>query len=246
MQAPHPPLKRYYPTELERRAWVRGLFDRTAGDYDRVERALALGTGSWYRRHALRSTGLCPGMTVLDIGVGTGLVAREAARIVGDPTRVTGVDPSAGMVEHAHVPAGVRLLAGSAESIPATDAFADFLSMGYALRHISDLSRAFCEFHRVLKPGGILCLLEITQPEGNLRRALLKCYMRSVVPLIARLVARHRDMPQLMRYYWDTIEACAPPVAIVAAIQQAGFVEVRRRVELGIFSVYCARKPSAS
>jgi demethylmenaquinone methyltransferase / 2-methoxy-6-polyprenyl-1,4-benzoquinol methylase len=222
---------------------VRGLFDRTAGDYDRVERALAFGTGSWYRRYALRGTGLLPGMSVLDIGVGTGLVAREAARIVGDPTCVTGVDPSSGMVRHAQVPAGLRLLQGSAESIPASDGCTDFLSMGYALRHISDLSRAFREFHRVLKPGGILCLLEITLPEGRVPRAVLKGYMRSVVPLVAWAVARHRDMPQLMRYYWDTIEACAPPREIVAAIEQAGFAQVRRRVDLGIFSIYGARKP---
>jgi len=162
--APHPPLKAYYPTEEDRRQWVLGLFNRTAGDYDRVERVMAFGTGSWYRRRALRMAGLSSGMTVLDIGVGTGLVAREAAVLCGDPTRVTGVDPSPGMVENAKVPAGVRLVAGSAESIPAEPASADFLSMGYALRHISDLSVAFREFHRVLKPGGRLCLLEITRP----------------------------------------------------------------------------------
>jgi demethylmenaquinone methyltransferase/2-methoxy-6-polyprenyl-1,4-benzoquinol methylase len=224
---------------------VLNLFDRTAGDYDRVERLMALGTGSWYRRCALQRSGLRSGMTVLDVGVGTGLVAREAARIVGDPRQVLGVDPSAGMVENAKVPPGVRLANGSAESIPAPDASADFLSMGYALRHISDLSLAFREFHRVLKPGGRLCLLEITRPDSAFSRTLLKMYMRGMIPLAARLVARHRDIPKLMRYYWDTIEACAPPPSIMAAITAAGFVEVHRHVELGIFSEYRASKPPA-
>ena len=237
-------MKAYYAHEGDRRGWVLDLFDRTAGDYDRLERIMALGTGSWYRRRALRGAGLRPGMTVLDIGVGTGLVAREAARIVGDPTRVLGVDPCAGMLDTAKVPPGVRLASGSAESIPAPDASADFLSMGYALRHISDLSLAFREFYRVLKPGGRLCLLEITRPDGACLRALLKTYMRGVIPLAARLVARHRDMPTLMRYYWDTIEACAPPPSIVAAITAAGFVDVRRHLELGIFSEYRAVKPT--
>jgi demethylmenaquinone methyltransferase/2-methoxy-6-polyprenyl-1,4-benzoquinol methylase len=170
-------------------------------------------------------------------------VAREAARIVGDPARVVGVDPSPGMVRNAHVPAGVQLLAGSAECIPAADAAADFLSMGYALRHMSDLSLAFQEFHRVLRPGGRLCLLELTRPERASSRALLRLYMRGLIPLAARLVGHHADTPELMRYYWDTIEACAAPACILAAIRAAGFVDVRRNVELGIFSEYCARKP---
>src|SRR5581483_9505744 len=199
---------------------------------------MAFGTGSWYRRRALQRAGLSSGMTVLDIGVGTGLVAREAAVLCGDPTRVTGVDPSAGMVENAKVPPGVQLVAGSAESIPVASASADFLSMGYALRHVSDLSVAFREFHRVLRPGGRLCLLEITRPEGRWRRALLKTYMGTLVPWAARVLARERDTPLLMRYYWDTIEKCVAPPLITAALEAAGFVEVGRRVDLGIFSQY--------
>jgi demethylmenaquinone methyltransferase/2-methoxy-6-polyprenyl-1,4-benzoquinol methylase len=147
------------------------------------------------------------------------------------------------MVEHARVPAGVRLLAGSAEDIPSADVTADFLSMGYALRHISDLPTAFAEFFRVLRPGGRLCLLEITQPKSALGRALLKGYLRGLVPAVAAAISRHRDMPELMRYYWDTIAACVPPASIMDALATAGFVDVDRYVELGIFSEYRARKP---
>ena len=57
--------------------------------------------------------------------------------------------------------------------------------MGYALRHIGDLTAAFNEFFRVLRPGGLLCVLEITLPKGTLSRALLKGYMRGVVPWLA-------------------------------------------------------------
>ncbi len=67
--------------------------------------------------------------------------------------------------------------------------------------------------------------------------------MRVMVPLAARLVARHRDTPELMRYYWDTIEACAAPEKILEALREAGFAEVDRHVELGIFSEYRGVKP---
>jgi len=244
MQAPHPPLRDYYTQEAERGGWVRQLFDRTAGDYDRIERVMALGSGSWYRRRALRRAGLEPGMRVLDIGVGTGLTARQAALLTGPSGKVTGIDPSTGMIESAKVPAAVELLLGSAENIPVDSASADFLSMGYALRHIADLSAAFTEFMRVLKPGGRICLLEITRPEGRLPRAALKAYMRGVVPFLAGILGDNADSPTLMRYYWDTIDACVAPGEILGAIREAGFIEEYRFVELGVFSEYCARKPA--
>ncbi len=200
VHAPHVPLTDYYDSEQERRGFLRGIFDHTAGHYDRIERLLAFGTGPWYRRQALIRAGLGPGMRIADIGTGTGLVAREAAVLTGDPTLVVGVDPSPGMMANAHLPAGVELVEGRAEEIPFPDHSFDMLSMGYALRHISDLSVAFREFHRVLKPGGRICLLEITRPTHAWSRALLKAYMRGVVPLLARAVGGDAETARLWRY----------------------------------------------
>ncbi len=243
MEAPHGPLEHYYGAESNRQSWVRELFSQSAGDYERVESAMAFGTGSKYRHRALVSSGLQRGMRVVDIGVGTGLVAREAAAIVGDARLVVGVDPSIGMLANARVPEGVSLLLGSAEQIPLANDSTDFLSMGYALRHLGDVTAAFNEFLRVLKPGGLLCILEFTLPNGSLSRALLKGYMRGVVPWLAARLARHNEMPKLMRYTWETIEACVPPAMVMRGLERAGFHQVTRHVELGIFAEYRAVKP---
>jgi demethylmenaquinone methyltransferase/2-methoxy-6-polyprenyl-1,4-benzoquinol methylase len=244
--APHAPLTDYYSSEQERAGFIRRMFDSTAADYDRMELILGFGTGPWYRGQALERAGLRPGMRVVDVGVGTGLVARAAVRIVGNPQLVVGVDPSPGMMSSARLPPGVSLLEGTAETIPFPDASFDFLSMGYALRHIGDLSLAFREFHRVMKPGARLCLLEITRPEKGIGGALMKAYMKGVVPVLARIVGSAKDTSLLWRYYWDTIEACVPPEQVLATLEAAGFTGVRRHVEskaLSMLSEYQAIKP---
>jgi demethylmenaquinone methyltransferase/2-methoxy-6-polyprenyl-1,4-benzoquinol methylase len=240
---PHTPLPAYYGDEVEHRQFLRRIFDDTAPDYDRIERVLALGSGPWYRRMALRRAGLGAGAHLLDVGIGTGLVAREAIDLIKPNGRLVGVDPSPGMMGEIKLP-GVELLEGRAEALPRADASCDFVSMGYALRHLDDVRAAFGEFHRVLRPGGRVLVLEITRPEGRVGTALLKAYMRAVVPLIARVVARKRDTAELWRYYWDTIEACIAPAAVLASLRAAGFQDVQRRVELGIFSEYTATKPA--
>lgn len=240
---PHAPLSAYYGDEDDHQRFLKRIFDETAPDYERIERLLALGSGPWYRRKALERAGLKAGDRVLDVGIGTGLVAREALKRIGPGGSLVGVDPSAGMMSQVGVP-GVTLLQGRAEALPRENATADFLSMGYALRHLADVSAAFAEFHRVLRPGGRLLVLEITRPRGRLSMLALRTYMRAVLPLVAGAVGRRQGTAELWRYYWDTIEACIPPAAVMDALRAAGFADVQRHVELGIFSEYTATRPA--
>jgi demethylmenaquinone methyltransferase/2-methoxy-6-polyprenyl-1,4-benzoquinol methylase len=241
--APHPTLTDYYPADADKRQFLRGIFDDAANEYDRVESAVSFGSGRWYRRRCLKVAGLTAGMSVLDVAMGTGLVAREARAMVTDTGRVYGVDPSPGMLAAARS-AGVPGILGVAEALPVgSDAF-DVVSMGYALRHVPDLSTAFAEMRRVLRPGGRLCILEVTAPESGLGRWALGAYFRVAMPAMEIALRTSVETRRLWRYYWKTIEACVAPERVLAALRTAGFADVTRRVELGVFSCYLARKPS--
>ncbi len=245
---PHRPLTRHYAAPSGRLPFVRDLFNGTAADYDRINGVFSLGTGGWYRREALRRAGLAPGQRLLDVAVGTGLVAAEAARVLGDPSAVTGLDLSEGMLAEARrrLGGGVKLVQARAEALPIADGSVDFVSMGYALRHVADLGVAFAEYRRVLRPGGRVLLLEIGRPEGETAQAVLKAYLGRVVPALCRWTAPRRRAGQLMEYYWDTIEACVPAEAILRHLRAAGFADVRCDTSLGVFKAYSGRRPPAA
>lgn len=243
--SPHPEFVSYYRASQDKKAFLREIFDATAPDYDRVERVLALGSGRWYRRQALKRAGLAAGMSVLDVATGTGLVAREAIHLVGPGGRVTGLDPSAGMLGQTRELVGLHPVLGRGEALPLPGDTFDFLSMGYALRHLPDLKPAFGEFFRVLRPGGRVCILEITRPSGWVRRRLLWAYFRIGLPAASRFMRTSKETRRLWQYYWETIDACVEAEVVMNALREAGFSDVRRAVSLGLFSEYTGTKPSA-
>lgn len=240
---PHPILDPYYRNPAEKREYLRGIFDDTAQDYDRMESIASFGSGRWYRRQALRRAGLGPGMSVLDVATGTGLLAREAIALVGPGGSVTGVDPSTSMLRHAIDELHLPTIVATAESIPVESGRFDFVTMGYALRHVSDLHAAFVEMARVLRPGGRMCVLEVSRPASAVKRFLLRAHLKGVFPIAAKLVGRAPRTSELWKYYWETIEQCVPPESLMQAMTDAGLVGVARSVSMGCFSEYTATRP---
>jgi len=238
-------LPEYYESDAERQPFVTALFDGAARHYDRVCALMSFGSGQWYRRQALVRAGLRRDMKLLDVATGTGLVARAAVRVVGDPQNVIGIDPSRGMLAQARQALAIPLVQGRLDALPFPDAHFDFLSIGYALRHVGDLDVAFGECRRVLKPGGRLLVLEITRSPSVVTRAVTRFYFQQVVPRIMWATTRSEPARMLTRYYWDTIAACVPPAVILDCLSGGGFVDVRRVVFGNCLSEYVAAKPGA-
>jgi demethylmenaquinone methyltransferase/2-methoxy-6-polyprenyl-1,4-benzoquinol methylase len=239
---PHPVLKTYYETEHDRESFVTALFDGAARHYERIGQILDLGSGPTYRRYALVRAGLRPGMKLLDVATGTGLMARGGRRVVGAAGRVVGIDPSRGMLGEARKALAGSLVQGRAEALPFRDAQFDMLSMCFALRHVADLEVAFREYRRVLKPGGRLLLVEVSRPESATTRWLIRVYFQRVLPRIMRISTGNRPAELLMKYFWDTIDQCVPPEVILEVARASGFTAARRRVFAGFLSEYVGVK----
>jgi demethylmenaquinone methyltransferase/2-methoxy-6-polyprenyl-1,4-benzoquinol methylase len=237
------PADEYYANPAGRMPFARTMFNRTAKYYDSANGLFSLGSGAWYRRACLRWAGLRPGMLVVDVAVGTGLLAREIVAITRDRKAVIGIDVSEAMLAIARAKLGIQLIQAAAEALPVAPGRADFLAMGYALRHIADLQAALAEALRVLRPGGTIVLLEISAPRKKFFRAIAAAYIGKVVPLLALLTMRDERARTLMRYHWQTIVNYMPPEAVTATMTAAGFESVRRWTELDLFHCYTGRKP---
>jgi demethylmenaquinone methyltransferase/2-methoxy-6-polyprenyl-1,4-benzoquinol methylase len=239
---PHPPITARYACPEDKPAFVRKLFDDGAEHYDRIVDLGFFHSGGRYRRWSQKRNGLRPGMQLLDVACGTGLVAAEAAKILGSAETITCLDPSEGMLAIARKRLAARFVPGRAEALPFRENSFDFLTMGYALRHVVSFEEAFGEFHRVLRPGGKVLILEVTKPSHRFGAFFFRLYFGRIYPLLTRLFTRSRKAEDMMAYFWETMDACVPPEAVIAALRSAGFVRVARRPLLGLFSEYTGIK----
>jgi demethylmenaquinone methyltransferase/2-methoxy-6-polyprenyl-1,4-benzoquinol methylase len=224
---PHPTLREYYPADHTRQRFLNDLFDRTAYQYRAIDKATGLGAGLWYRSKSLQEAGLRVGMRVLDVACGPGLVTQCALELVGPTGYVVGLDPSIGMLREARKSPCRYLVQGVGEQLPFPDQSFDFLSMGYALRHVSDLRAAFREYRRVLKPGGVVVLMEISRPRSAVLQAVSRFYIKTVMGIVFSTATGNRDMRTLTRYWWDTTENCVASETILGALGAVGFAQCR-------------------
>ena len=163
---------------------VRGMFDRIAPVYDAMNRVMTAGLDRSWRRLTVQAV-VQPGDRVLDACCGTGDLALAAEREGGI---VTGLDFSPGMLERARRKSDtVEWIEGDLLALPFADDSFDAATVGFGVRNVADLDAALGELRRVLRPGGRLAILEITQPRGVLR-PFFSLWFDRVVPLLGKVL----------------------------------------------------------
>lgn len=239
---PHPSLLKHYQSTDDKQPFLRKIFDDSAKHYEGIAKWGWFNSGDWYRRMALRRAGLRAGMKTIDVAAGTGITARAILDIVGDKHLVTCVEPSAGMIVESKKLLDCEHIQAEAESMPLEEQQYDFLTMGFALRHVDNLDEAFIEYCRVLKPGGKALILDVTTPENPLGYFFMKLYFKTLLPFFTRVFTGSQPAHYLMAYYWETMENMVDSEEVLSLLKKAGFSQVTMRLNLGIFTEYEAIK----
>jgi demethylmenaquinone methyltransferase/2-methoxy-6-polyprenyl-1,4-benzoquinol methylase len=183
---------------------------------------------------------------VLDLAGGTGDLAREFARIVGERGRVVLADINAAMLEHgrrrlvdAGVAGNVELAQVNAEELPFADNTFDRITIAFGLRNVTDKEAALAEMHRVLKPGGKALILEFSRPSSAIKPAY-DLYSFKVLPLLGRLIAKDPDSYQ---YLAESIRMHPDQETLLGMMQDAGFERCRyNNLTAGIVALHTGYK----
>lgn len=163
---------------------VRTMFDRIAPVYDVMNRVMTAGLDRRWRRRTVEAV-VQPGFRVLDACCGTGDLAIAAEREGGI---VTGLDFSGEMLVRARRKSDtIEWVQGDVLALPYADGSFDAATVGFGVRNVADLRAALLELRRVLRPGGRLAILEITQPRGPLK-PFFSLWFDRIVPLLGRVL----------------------------------------------------------
>ncbi|MGH9018243.1 MAG: ubiquinone/menaquinone biosynthesis methyltransferase [Acidimicrobiales bacterium] len=212
------------PEGADKQRVVRAMFDAVAPRYDLVNRIMTFGLDRRWRRVTVAALGLPERSVVADLACGTGDLCVDLSRAGLSPL---GVDLSAGMLAAAHTTA--PLVRADVGRLPLPDAAVAGATCGFALRNVIDLPAFLDEVARVVRPGGRIALLEVAEPTQPLLRAGHRIYFTRVVPMIGAALsdaAAYRYLPRSVAYL-------PPADRLVAAVADAGFADVERRVLWG-------------
>lgn len=223
------------------------MFDAIARRYDTLNHLLSAGLDRRWRRRAVGALWLTGEERLLDMCTGTADLAIAAATAGPPARRVVGVDFSAEMlaigrrkVAEAGLGSRIHLVRGDATRMPVPADSFECATVGFGIRNVADPLEACREFHRAVRPGGRLAVLEFGTPTAPGLRQAYRWYFRHVLPRIGRLVSRH---DAAYSYLPASVSDFPSGDAFVAILRQAGFEDVTfDRLAFGIVYLYLAGK----
>lgn len=223
--------------ESEKVDRVRGVFDAVAGNYDLMNDAMSMGIHRVWKNMVMTKLNPQPGEVLLDVAGGTGDLARRFIKAADAVIERRGGPRASAIVSDINnemLLAGIDLrkdldmdltrVCGNAECLPFDDAQFDVVTIAFGIRNVTDRDAALREFHRVLKPGGRLGVLEFSTPPTEWLRQFYDAYSFNVIPRLGQVLVNDKDSYQ---YLVESIRRFPRQEPFADMVKAAGFAQVK-------------------
>ena len=225
---------------------VRQMFDSIAPAYDFMNRAMTLGIDIWWRRLAVKRLKRLNPSRILDVATGTGDFAIQLNESL-HPQHITGIDLSQGMLDEAirkvkdkGLEKSISFEQGDCMALPMQDESFDAVTVAFGVRNFEHLQQGYQEMARVLRPGGILCVLELSTPTNRFIRWFYDLYTLHIIPWVGSLKSGDKSA---YRYLPQSIAAVPQGDNMLQLMRDAGLHDATfKRLTLGVCTIYTAVK----
>ena len=225
---------------------VRQMFDSIAPAYDFMNRAMTLGIDIWWRKLAVKRLKRLRPSRILDVATGTGDFAIQLNESL-QPQHITGIDLSQGMLDEAcrkvkekGLESIITFEQGDCMALPMQDETFDAVTVAFGVRNFEHLQQGYQEMARVLKPGGMLCVLELSTPTNPLIRWFYDLYSMHIIPWVGSLKSGDKTA---YRYLPQSIAAVPQGDDMLQLMRNAGLRKtLYKRLTLGVCTIYAAVK----
>ena len=234
----------YGTTDTAKTEQVRQMFDAIAPAYDFMNRAMTLGIDIWWRKLAVKRLKRIHPAAILDVATGTGDFAIQLNKSL-HPQHITGIDLSQGMLDEARrkvkdkgLEEKITFVKGDCMALPMADGTFDAVTVAFGVRNFEHLQQGYKEMARVLKPGGMLCVLELSTPGNPLIRWFYDLYALHIIPAIGAMKSGDKTA---YRYLPESIAAVPQGDDMLQLMRNAGLRDATFRcLTLGVCTIYTA------
>ena len=238
-------IKPYKNSSLGKKEQVAKMFDTISKNYDGLNRVISLGIDVKWRKKVVQIVGKNHPKQILDIATGTGDLALMMAKL--NPNKIVGLDISSGMlavgkdkIAKANLSEKIEMMVGDSEDMPFKDDTFDAITVSFGVRNFANLEKGIQEIARVLKPTGVLVILETSNPTKFPFKQGYKIYTNVILPIIGKLFSKDKVA---YSYLSESANSFPFGTAFSNILEKNGFTNTTYKpVTFGVATIYTARK----